>query len=206
MVSPQFLNIGASTSTPLQSIVPVGESLSDNVVIQTLTPYGYTASAYMWIDYAGDSGDQTAWVDPDTYEIVEGVTFEPGQGLWVQGSESSQSLQTAGKVGKEDVSVTLREGATGTGNPFPTTVALQDILPSGDDLSDNVVIQTLTPYGYTASAYMWIDYAGDSGDQTAWVDPDTYEIVEGVTFEPGQGLWVQGSSTNQSITFPAPEL
>lgn len=92
MVSPQFLNIGASTSTPLQSIVPVGESLSDNVVIQTLTPYGYTASAYMWIDYAGDSGDQTAWVDPDTYEIVEGVTFEPGQGLWVQGSSTNQSI------------------------------------------------------------------------------------------------------------------
>ena len=206
MVAPQFLNIGTDEATPLQSIVPTGDSLSDNVVIQTLTPYGYTASAYMWIDYAGDDGDQAAWVDPDTYEIVEGVSFEPGQGLWVQGSESSQALQTAGKVGLADVAITLREGATGTGNPFPTSVALQDILPSGDDLSDNVVIQTLTPYGYTASAYMWIDYAGDDGDQAAWVDPDTYEIVEGVSFAPGQGLWVQGSSASQSITFPAPEL
>ena len=206
MVSPQFLNIGTSTATPLQSIRPVGDSLSDNVVVQTLTPYGYTATAYMWIDYAGESGNQEAWVDPDTYEIVEGVTFEPGQGLWVQGSESGQSLQTAGKVGASDVTVTLREGATGTGNPFPVSVALQDILPSGTDLSDNVVIQTLTPYGYTAAAYMWIDYAGESGNQQAWVDPDTYEIVSDVTFAPGQGLWVQGSSSAQSITFPAPEL
>ena len=92
MVAPQFLNIGTDEATPLQSIVPTGDLLSENVVIQTLTPYCYTASAYMWIDYAGDDGDQAAWVDPDTYEIVEGVSFEPGQGLWVQGSSASQSI------------------------------------------------------------------------------------------------------------------
>ena len=28
----------------------------------------------------------------------------------------------------------------------------------------------------------------------------------GVTFAPGQGLWVQGSSSAQAIVFPAPEL
>ena len=91
MIVPQFLNVGANTAMPLQSIKPLGDSLSDNVVIQTLTPYGYTESAYMWIDYAGD-GTQEAWVNPDTYEIVTGVTFAPGQGLWIQGSSASQSI------------------------------------------------------------------------------------------------------------------
>lgn len=198
--------MGADTANTLSSIVPVGTDLSDNINLQTLDAYGRTVGSYLWIDYAGDEGDQEAWVDPDTYEIVEGVSFAAGSGVWVTGTTSEQAIQTSGKVGTSDVSVSLKFGGTVTGNPFPTTVNLQEILPTGDDLSDNINIQTLDAYGRTVDSYLWIDYAGDEGDQEAWVDPDTYEIVEGVEFTGGAGLWITGTDEGQSVRFPAPEL
>ena len=210
MVTPQFLNVSGENGLPLQSIRPTGDDVSDNVVIQLLDASGYTidGASYMWINWAGDSYDQEAWVDDSDYTIKEGVTFAPGQGLWVYGSKAGQGLQTAGKVSGEDVSVQLKFGATATGNPFPVSVALQDIVPTGVDVSDNVVIQLLDASGYTVdgASYMWINWAGDSYDQEAWVDDSDYTIKEGVTSAPGQGLWVYGSSDSQYIRFPAPEL
>ena len=188
----------------LQSIRPVGDDVSDNVVIQTLDFAGRTVDSYAWINWAGESFDQEAWVD-DSFTIVEGVEFTPGTGLWVQGLSGEQGIQTAGKVGTNDVVVTLRNGGTVTGNPFPVTINLQDILPEGNDVSDNVVIQTLDFAGRTVNSYAWINWAGESFDQEAWVD-DNFAIVEGVEFAPGTGLWIQGMSTDQTVRFPAPEL
>ena len=206
MTTPQFLNVGSSEAMPLQSIKPTGDDTSDNVNIQLLDTYGRTLVTYLWVNWAGDEGDQEAWVDDDEFAIVEGVTFAPGQGLWVTGSSSAQGFQTAGSVGKSDVSVQLTSGATGLGNPFPVAIDLQDIIPQGDDTSDNVNIQLLDTYGRTLVTYLWVNWAGDEGDQEAWVDDDEFAIVEGVTFAPGQGLWVTGSSDSQYLRFPAPEL
>ena len=204
MIAPQFVNIGTDGAFPLQSIIPTGENLSDNVFLQTLDAYGRTVDSYNWIDWAGPDSDQEAWADDDG-NIVEGVSFEPGQGLWIYGVSADQGIQTAGKVGTSDVTVSLLAGAVGAGNPFPVAINLQDILPEGDDLSDNVFIQTLDAYGRTVDSYNWIDWAGPDSDQEAWADDDG-NIVEGVSFEPGQGLWIYGTSTSQSIRFPAPEL
>ena len=190
----------------LQSIKPTGSDTSDNVFIQTLDAYGRTVANYGWINWAGNSGDQEAWVD-DSYQIVSNVTFAAGQGLWVMtNSEETQAIQSAGKVGAGDVSVELRFGGIATGNPFPVEVNLQDIVATGTDTSDNVFIQTLDAYGRTVASYGWINWAGESGDQEAWVD-DSYQIVTGVKFAAGQGLWVMTNSEEaQAIRFPAPEL
>ena len=190
----------------LQSIIPTGDDTSDNVFIQTLDAYGRTVDSYGWINWAGDNGDVEAWVD-DNYEIISDVSFSPGQGLWVMtNSDESQGVQSAGRVGTDDVSVALRFGGTLTGNPYPTSVDLQDIIPTGDDTSDNVFIQTLDAYGRTVDSYGWINWAGDNGDQEAWVN-DNYEIVTGVSFDAGAGLWIMtNSDAEQSIRFPAPEL
>ena len=205
LATPQFVSIGAE-AMPLQSIKPVGDDTSDNVTLQTLDAYGYTASNYLWVNWAGENGDQEAWVDDENFAIVEGVTFAPGAGLWITGSANTQSIQTAGAVGKSDVVVQLRFGNTAMGNPFPTEIDLQDIIPEGEDTSDNVALQTLDAYGYTISNYLWVNWAGENGDQEAWVDDENFAIVEGVTFAPGAGLWVTGSSDAQAIRFPAPEL
>lgn len=198
MSAPQFVNIGASADIPIQTIKAVGEDTSDNVYIQLLDAHGYTTVSYAWNDWAAD---EPCWVNDD-YEPVEDVTFPAGQGLWMQGTSSLQGVQSAGKVGSSDVVVTLQEGFVATGNPFPIAINLQDIVAEGEDTSDNVYIQLLDAHGYTTVSYSWNDWAAD---EPCWVNDD-YEPVEGVSFGAGQGLWIQGTTSAQSIRFPAPKL
>ena len=90
MTGVQFVNIGSDVAMPIQSIIPTGDDTSDNVYMQTLDAYGNGVAMYNWIDYAGDSGDQEAWIDADTFEVVTDVTFAPGQGIWVAGTSETQ--------------------------------------------------------------------------------------------------------------------
>lgn len=197
MVAPQFINVGADDeSIDLASIQPTGDDL-DDVNIQLLTAGGTTAATYTWNTYMFSD---PCWID-DNYEVVSGVSFGAGQGLWIQGSSSAQSIQSCGKVGKSDVAVRLKAGATATGNPFPVSIDLADIYPTGDNL-DDVNIQLLTAGGTTEITYTWNTYMFA---EPCWID-DNYEAVTGVIFAPGQGLWVQGSSEAQYLNFPAPEL
>ena len=196
MTTPQFINVGAGESMPITALSPTGDDV-DGVEIQTLTAYGYTDKFYTWNTWMYET---PCWVD-ENLEAVEDVSFDPGAGLWVQGASTEQSLQSAGKVGTDDVVVTLRFGATATGNPYPVSLDINDILPEGDDV-DGVEIQTLTAYGYTDKFYTWNTWMYET---PCWVD-ENLEAVENVSFGPGAGLWVQGASTSQSLRFPAPEL
>ena len=196
LVTPQFLSI-STEAMPLESISATGDEASDNVEIQTLDAFGYTVDSYVWNDWVSET---PCWVDGD-YNPVEGVTFAAGQGLWVGGTPNN-GLQSAGKVGSEDVTFTLRTGYIAAGNPFPVSVDLQDIVAVGDETSDNVEIQTLDAFGYTVDSYVWNDWVSET---PCWVDGD-YNPVEGVTFVAGQGLWIGGASTEQAVRFPAPEL
>ena len=198
MAVAQFLNIGASTAIDLNSIVPIGDSVADNVQIQTLTPGGATKDSYTWNDWVADT---PCWVD-DSLAPVSGVSFEPGQGLFILGTASTQGIQTSGEVGASDIVVQLQNGGTATGNPFPVEVALSDVIPEGDSVADNVQIQTLTPGGATKDSYTWNDWVADT---PCWVD-DSLMPVTGVVFGPGEGLFVLGTSTSQTLRFPAPEL
>ena len=204
MSSAQFLAIGSEAGTELQSIKPTGDETSDTVSIQTLDSAGRAVDTYTWCDWAGPDSDQEAWSD-GSGDIIEGVSFAPGQGLWVYGASAEQGLMTSGKVGKEDVQVTLCNGFVAVGNPFPVAIDLQDIVPVGEGTSDMVSIQTLDSAGRAVDTYTWCDWAGPDSDQEAWSD-GSGDIIEGVSFAPGQGLWVYGASAEQSIRFPAPEL
>ena len=198
MATAQFVNVGDATEMDIQQLAAVGDDAADNVVIQTLDFAGRTVASYVWNDWVEAT---PCWVD-DGYEKVEGVTIAPGSGIWVQGTTATQGIQSAGKVKTEDVTVSLRNGGTLAGNPFPVSIDLQDILASGDDAADNVVIQTLDYAGRTVASYVWNDWVEAT---PCWVD-DGYEKVEGITIAGGEGLWVQGTLTTQYITFPAPEL
>ena len=101
----------------------------------------------------------------------------------------------------------LRNGATMATPQFinvgaSSDIELESLVPTGDDTSDNVEIQILTPGGNTDSFYTWNDWMYEN---PCWVDADLNEVTD-VTFAPGQGLWVMGSSTEQGLRFPAPEL
>lgn len=198
MATPQFLNIDSPTTYPLDAIVPSGSDTSDNVSVQTLDAFGRGLASYVWNDWMFENA---CWVN-DSLEQVEGVSFEPGQGLWITASSSEQSIQSFGQVGSADVTVRLRYGATATGNPFPLPIDLDSIIAEGADTSDNVSVQTLDAFGRGLASYVWNDWMfGDA----CWVD-DSLEQVSDVSYPAGQGLWVTGSSDAQYIRFTAPNL
>ena len=197
MATSQFLPV-TGTGISLESIVP---NRVNAVTIQLLSSAGVMVQSYQYMDWAGPDYDQTAWADLDG-NIAENVVFAPGQGLWIQAAESTDAITTAGAVGFDDVTVSLRAGFTAVGNPFPVAIPLQDIVASQ---VNTTTIQLLSPAGVMLESYQYMDWAGPDYNQTAWADLDG-NIAEDVVIQPGQGLWIQAASTEDSITFPAPEL
>ena len=207
MLTPQFVPVVGGSAVSLSDLTPVGEGVDTEgaITVQTLNAYGVTVDSYMWIDWSADD-DIVGWCNGN-FEVVEGITFAPGLGLWVTGTGSDAGIQSAGKVGTSDVVVQLRSGATATGNPFPTSISLQDIVPQGDNVNTEggITIQTLDAFGRTVDSYMWIDWSADD-DIVGWCDGN-FEVVEGVSFAAGKGLWVTGTSNSgEYLRFPAPEL
>lgn len=198
MTAAQFVNVGDATEMDIQQLAAVGDDAADNVVIQTLDFAGRTVDSYIWNDWVDTT---PCWVN-DSFEKVEGITIAPGAAVWVQGTTTSQGIQSAGKVGTSDVVVTLKNGGTLAGNPFPIAIDIQEVVAQGTDAPDNVVIQTLDYAGRTVDSYIWNDWVDTT---PCWVN-DSFEKVEGVTIASGEGLWVQGTTTDQTIRFPAPEL
>jgi hypothetical protein len=84
--------------------------------------------------------------------------------------------------------------------------SLDSFTPTGTELSDNISIMQIDEFGGEVATYVWIEWGGDNGDEKCWSLDGAGEKTEGVTFAPGEGLWVQGSSTSQYLTIPAPTL
>lgn len=130
------------------------------------------------------------------------MTFDPGQALWVEAESEENAFVTAGQVGTKDITVQLQNGATMSGNASPVAVDLQDILCRDED-SDLVLVSTLDSVGAIVKTYNWIN----DGKVSYWIDGATGKKPDpAVTFKPGEGLWVEGDSEENEITFPAVEL
>jgi hypothetical protein len=102
----------------------------------------------------------------------------------------------------------LRYGSIGLVPQFVSTsggeIDLQDI-KCNDAASDSVSFKILNNIGIGGDSYFWINWYGDNGDESCWVD-GAYEKIEGMTIKPGQGIWVAGDSDEQYITFPGVEF
>ena len=203
MLTPQFFAMEEG-GMDIQALKPVGDSIDTEggIYIQVLNRSGGEDEFYQWIDWGGD---ETGWMDGD-YAIVTDKKFVEGAGLWVTGVSAADNIQSAGQVGQADVTVALRVGATGCGNPFPVPMDLQSIYLTADegvdiDTEGGIYIQVLNRSGGEDEFYQWIDWGGD---ETGWMDGD-YAIVTGKEFAPGAGLWVTGAD-GVYINFPAPEL
>ena len=88
MIAPQFLYVGDSEAMPIEALTPTGSN-PDGVEIQTLTALGYTDKYYTWNTWFYS---EPCWVDKDLNTVTD-VSFDPGQGLWVQGSSSAQYIR-----------------------------------------------------------------------------------------------------------------
>ena len=115
-------------------------------------------------------------------------------------------LESANVVGY--ASNELRYGSIGLVSQFVSTsggeIDLQDI-KCNDAASDSVSFMILDNIGLGGDSYLWVNWYGDNGDESCWVDGG-FEKVIGMKIQPGQGLWVAGDSEDQYITFPGVEL
>lgn len=193
------------TNPSLSSLQAVGTEenpASDAVSVSTVDEFGTELDSYTWNDWAAST---PCWADGD-YNPVEGVTLTPGQAFWTAGAGADQSIQSCGEVGLQDVVVTLRNGFSLIGNPFPVALELQDIVAGTNDedapASDSVSMSIIDAFGTEIEAYTWNDWTAET---PCWADGD-YNPVVGVKIAPGQGLWTAGSSDAQFVRFPAPEL
>ena len=140
---PQFVSTSGG-EIDLQDI-KCNDAASDSVSFKILNNIGIGGDSYFWINWYGDNGDESCWVDGE-FNKVEGMKIQPGQGMWVAGDSSDQIFQSAGQVSKSDVVVQLRYGSTMTGNPTPVEIDLQDIVCS-DNCSDSVSFKVLNNIG-----------------------------------------------------------
>ena len=198
---PQFVSTSGG-EIDLQDI-KCNDAASDSVSFKILNNIGIGGDSYFWINWYGDNGDESCWVDGE-FNKVEGMKIQPGQGMWVAGDSTDKIFQSAGQVRKSDVVVQLRFGSTMTGNPTPVEIDLQDIVCS-DNCSDSVSFKVLNNIGIGGDSYFWINWYGDNGDESCWVDGE-FNKVEGMKIQPGQGLWIAGESDEQYVTFPGVEL
>lgn len=197
----QFVSV-SGTGINIQDITVVGydgETAGD-VDIQILDNLGRMTTQYFWVDLPDD--DIYGWLDGD--DEPADVTFQPGEGLWVNAPNSDFKLQTAGKVPTSGVAVTLREGFKMVANPTPVNVDIQDISISGyvGETAGDVDIQILDTLGRMVNQYFWVDLPDDG--IYGWLDGDD-EPVEAL-IAPGAGLWVNAPSAEYSIVLPGVTL
>ena len=219
----QFIGVGEGQKFLIESMVPQGSDTYDNITICRIDSFGTATATYSWTSSAttdGNDYDKIGWIDVDAgdYMLITGIEFDAGDAFWTQGSSTSQSIQTAGQVNDQDVSVQLRKGIQIGGNPFPAKVKVNDVLVIGEDTYDNVTISKVDEFGAATATYSWTSSGtkdGDNYDLIGWIDVDAgdYMILsDEVVIEAGEGLWMQGSvdktedNEGQYITFPAPEL
>lgn len=196
----------ADGKIPLQSIT-CRDADSDYVILKTLDSVGAVVKSWIWTVWGGESGEEKGWVNRDDYMFPEEpVYFEPGQSLWVEGQTTENAFVSAGQVGTDDISIQLQNGATLTGNASPVEIDMQDILCRDAD-SDYVILKTLDSVGAVVNSYIWTVWGGERGEEKGWVNRSDYMFPSPtVKFAPGEGLWIEGVSKENIVTFPGVEL
>lgn len=188
ITAPQFTSV-SGTTVNLDDIKATGNAVDGTVSVSTLNSIGLKTASYIWTD---DDG----WCDRK-FKPVSGVTFQPGEALWVEGNSSDQNVQSAGQVSKEDAKVQLCNGATMTGNFTPVEIDLQDIICEGEGIEGAVSLSTVDHSGIKTATYVWTD--------EGWCNRK-FKKVSGVKIAAGQGVWIDGQNDNQFIVFPGVEL
>lgn len=186
----------------LQDIVVTGYTGEnvDTVNIQLLDTLGNTVATYYWADLPDDG--ITGWLD-EAEELPQDVTLKPGDGLWINSTDASLSIQTSGQVSAADVSVVLEDGFKMVANPVPASINLQDITVTGytGENADTVNIQLLDELGNTSTTYYWADLPDD--EITGWLDAAEEKPMD-VTFDAGTALWIYSADSSLSVLFPTP--
>lgn len=188
--------------------------------VQILDTAGLATDIYSWVRSVkkGTWQNDGHWNDPSFDEVVPHSAndlFIPlGTGLWttapdLSGDEDPSTQYTilpAGEVKTNSVELVFPEGAVAFANPFPTTVWLSDLIPTGyednADLIENLgtdgdfSLQILDASGLATDTYSWVHSVkkGNWLDDAHWNDPSFDEVIphgaNDLQITPSMGLWM----------------
>ena len=195
LFAPMFEDVGTDRIN-IQEIKPVGPDVSGDGLInlQTLTASGTAGDVQLaWYDDGTDSG----WYDEN--DETPDIYFEKGDAFWIYFNNNTTALNIAGEVKNAAMDYPLGAGSTAVGNPYPVAINVQTIIPIGDDVSGDGLInlQTLSASGTAGDIQLaWYDDGTDSG----WYDES--DDTPATMIQPGEGLWVYSPNATTSLRFP----
>ena len=200
----------AAEGMNIQSIKPVapdGEAISSgDFEIQIYDALGSIVTSYAYV-LGEDIGDEyvDGWYEED-WETLVNKTFDPGEAFNLSMSIEGGSLQYAGEVIGEEISVPVRQYLSAQGNLRPVAVDIQTVTPvveEGDSLeSGDFEIQIYDALGSIVTSYAYV-LGEDIGDEyvDGWYEED-WETLVNKTFNPGEGFNVSAAKVGY-LKFPA---
>ncbi len=202
-VAPQFTAVGGGP-IDLQAIhldVADDDATGDDN-IQILDDGGATIATYNWLPADWFGGAKSGWVDGDTGDLAQ-LDLDNGLSVLLDAAASG-TVTVAGEVSPSNSVVSSVKGFNFVGNSSPVTIDIQDIQIGVDDNDatgdDN--IQVLDQGGATIATYNWLPADWFGGAKSGWVDGDTGDLAD-VTLLPGQGVLIDASDDNITITVPS---
>ena len=220
-IIPTFKDVGTGTATyNLQDIKLVGgygDGGTDMIVVYDEFA-ALSGDQYYWGTVEDSAGDMDYAVDGwylnmYTWDLVENVKLPLGTGLYLNLSAGSAgaTVQYAGEVYQAQLEQQLEAGYNMIGNSTPVPVDLQDIKlvgAYGDGGTDMIVVYDEFA-ALTGDQYYWGTVEDSAGDMDYEVDGwylnmYTWDFVEGVTLQPGQGLYLCLSAGSAGAKFILP--
>lgn len=212
-IGAQFVPVDGK-AIDLTEIIPTGYDKETyeggSIYVQWLDARGRMVEGSMYYWY--DDEDGTGWFDGNDEPAEKGrAVLKVGEGIWVDATTTNEYLRIAGAVPTAPTDVYLRQGSTLVVNPATKSINWNDddddgnfIVAGGYDRDTyeggSIYVQLLDERGRMVEGSMYYWY--DDEDGTGWFDGQD-EFVTGKKVDPGVGIWVDGTSTNEKITFPA---
>ncbi len=154
------------------------------VYVRTVDSVGKVVDNYIYYVTEAYRGWWNAYDDSIDCNNVE---LPIGQGLNIQGVDGA-SLRSSGTVCTNDILIKIRGGETLTGNPFPKTIKLGDIVPQNCNDAE-VYVRTVDSVGKVVDNYIYYVTEAYRGWWNAYDDSIDCNDVE---IPAGLGINIQG--------------
>ena len=211
LVVPEFDKVGA-TGIDLQSITPVGIDMEDygegDINIQTFTDSANKSEQFFWFDAEVSESGESGWHDSAGEELAE-KTFTKGEGFMLYMPTADGKLNISGEVNLDEVTIPCRKKYTLMGNIRPTTVSIQNIVPTGIDMEDygegDINIQTFTDSANKSEQFFWFDAEVSESGESGWHDSAGEELAT-KEFAAGEGFMIYMPAAGGSLKYKAVTL